>query len=322
MELIRRRRSPGVGVHVELQRIRGRLPGRPGRQPGHGLRRVDRGGRLAQHGLLRTAECGGVALLRVRDRHRSVGGNRDHAVRGRPRRLLHQDRVGHRRGELRALDVVLDVARCEHAVRRGVDAGSGAVRHDAQRDQDRRTLRARGGRPESVVRLGAGGGDRGGAGAARRLGLLLAGRLAHRLCVGLRREQKLFHRWGKLDDDLAHVLLAGDVHGGSARERQPRRDGHSQPYDHGRRRTWALRAGGGGDRERDALLADGRVLGVVVHGRGRRRERGSARRCDARGTGRARGGLLHGGRLQRLLGRRPGRSRPLRHPPARRSSSG
>ncbi len=44
----------------------------PDATPGSDFAVVDRRGRLAQHGLLRTAERGSVALLRVRDQHRSV----------------------------------------------------------------------------------------------------------------------------------------------------------------------------------------------------------------------------------------------------------
>ena len=43
----------------------------PDATPGSDFAVVDRGGRLAQHGLLRTAERRRVALLRVRDQHRS-----------------------------------------------------------------------------------------------------------------------------------------------------------------------------------------------------------------------------------------------------------
>ncbi len=88
VELVRRRRSSGVGVHTELQRIRGWVPGRPGRQPGHGLRRVDRARAPRATRSISNGQRGRLALLRVRDQHRSVRGNRDHPVRGRPRRFL------------------------------------------------------------------------------------------------------------------------------------------------------------------------------------------------------------------------------------------
>ena len=139
--------------YQQLQRKRGRLPGRSQRAPAGGSFGVaHRQGRLAQQRLLRPADGRAVAPLRLRARQLGAGRQTDHPLRRRQSRRLHQARQRHRRRQLRQLDPQLHVAR-RRPVRRRRTRRGGDLRPRPQRDDDRRKLqrhRARGRRSKNL----------------------------------------------------------------------------------------------------------------------------------------------------------------------------
>ncbi len=232
-----RRRSPGDGVHAELQRIPGRVPDRSRRVGHRKVRARDRRGRLAQQRVFRPAERRRVALLRLHDRH-------DRERRDQITPYVDGRAVSYTKTES------------------GTGAGTFAKATLYWMSRDASTLFGAGSMQDLALydttlssstiaehyELGEGGpkaaftsspvvATAGVARALRCVGLLLADGLDHRLCVGFQRQRNLLDRWGRIGDDLAYVLLAGDLYGRSARERQSRRDRHGQPHDHGRRRA-------------------------------------------------------------------------------------